>query len=141
METTLNPNLKEEIDEFKENINFEPNKETILKEKEDKSAKIIQRFFKSLKDKGFKIDVIYGARNKDLLLIQDKIEEVAENVYYATDDGSVGMKGNVCDALEPHIKDYDICVAIGPVIMMKFVCLLTKKYNLKIENVKEFKEW
>ena len=86
---------------------------------------------KYLKDKGFKIDVIYGARNKDLLLIQDKIEEVAENVYYATDDGSVGMKGNVCDALEPHIKDYDICVAIGPVIMMKFVCLLTKKYNLK----------
>ena len=86
---------------------------------------------KYLKDKGFKIDVIYGARNKDLLLIQDKIEEVAENVYYATDDGSFGMKGNVCDALEPRIKDYDICVAIGPVIMMKFVCLLTKKYNLK----------
>ena len=86
---------------------------------------------KYLKEHGIRVDVIYGARSKDLFLIEDKIEEVADNVYYATDDGSFGIKGNVCDALESHIKDYDICVAIGPVIMMKYVCLLTKKYNLK----------
>ena len=85
---------------------------------------------KYLKENGFDVDIIYGARNKDLFLIEDKISKVAKNIYYATDDGSFGIKGNVCDALEAHIKDYDICVAIGPVIMMKYVCLLTKKYNL-----------
>ena len=86
---------------------------------------------KYLKSKGFKIDVIYGARTKDLLLIRDKIEEVAENVYYATDDGSFGAKGFVTDILKEHISDYDICVAIGPVIMMKNVSELTKIYNIK----------
>ena len=86
---------------------------------------------KYLKSKGFKIDVIYGARTKDLLLIRDKIEEVAENVYYATDDGSFGTKGFVTDILKEHISDYDICVAIGPVIMMKNVSELTKIYNIK----------
>jgi len=86
---------------------------------------------KYLKSKGFKIDVIYGARTKDLLLIRDKIEEVAENVYYATDDGSFGTKGFVTDILKEHINNYDICVAIGPVIMMKNVSELTKIYNIK----------
>lgn len=79
---------------------------------------------------GIKADIIYGARNKELLLIQDKIECIANNVYYATDDGSYGVKGNVCDVLKEHINDYDICVAIGPVIMMKYVSLLTKEYNI-----------
>lgn len=86
---------------------------------------------KYLKSKGFKIDVIYGARTKDLLLIRDKIEEVAENVYYATDDGSFGTKCFVTDILKEHINNYDICVAIGPVIMMKNVSELTKIYNIK----------
>ena len=86
---------------------------------------------KYLKEKGTKVDVIYGARSKDLFLIQDKIESVADNMYYATDDGSFGTKGFVTTVLEEHIKDYDICVAIGPVIMMKSVCDLTKKYKLK----------
>ena len=86
---------------------------------------------KYLKSKGFKIDVIYGARTKDLLLIRDKIEEVAENVYYATNDGSFGTKGFVTDILKEHINNYDICVAIGPVIMMKNVSELTKIYNIK----------
>lgn len=84
---------------------------------------------KFLKDKGFDIDIIYGARNKDLLLIKDKIEEVA-NVYYVTDDGSYGDKGLVTDMLENNISKYDYCVAIGPVIMMKYVCDVTKKYNV-----------
>ena len=86
---------------------------------------------KYLHEHGFSVDIIYGARNKDLFLIQDKIESVANNVYYATDDGSFGMKGFVTNVLEDHINDYDICVSIGPVIMMKNVSLLTKKYNLK----------
>ncbi len=85
---------------------------------------------KYLKEKGFDIDIIYGARNKDLLLIQDKIEEIA-NVYYVTDDGSYGDKGLVTDILEKKIDKYDYCVAIGPVIMMKYVCELTKKYNIQ----------
>ena len=85
---------------------------------------------KYLCEKGIKVDVIYGARNKELLLIKEKIEDVAEKVLYATDDGSFGIKGNVCDVLDKCINNYDICVAIGPVIMMKYVCELTKKYNL-----------
>lgn len=86
---------------------------------------------KYLKEKGFNIDVIYGARNKDLLIIKEKIEKVADRVYYVTDDGTYGEKGFVTDVLKKHINEYDICVAIGPVIMMKNVSKLTKKYNLK----------
>ena len=86
---------------------------------------------KYLKEQGFDIDVIYGSRTAQLLLIRDKIEKVTKKIRYATDDGSFGKKGFVTDILEEHINDYDICVAIGPVIMMKNVCDLTKKYNLK----------
>lgn len=85
---------------------------------------------KYLHDHGFKVDVIYGARNVDLLLIRDKIEAVANKMMYVTDDGSFGDKGFVTTVLEQHINDYDICVSIGPVIMMKNVCDLTKKFNL-----------
>ena len=52
-------------------------------------------------------------------------------MFYVTDDGSFGEKGFVTNVLENKINDYDICVAIGPVIMMKNVCELTKKYNLQ----------
>ena len=86
---------------------------------------------KYLKGKGFNIDVIYGARNKDLLIIKEKIEKVADKVYYVTDDGTYGEKGFVTDVLKKHINEYDICVAIGPVIMMKNISELTRKYNLK----------
>ncbi len=86
---------------------------------------------KYLHDNGFKVDVIFGARSKDLLILKNKIENVAENVTYTTDDGSFGIKGFVTMPLEENIKKYDICVAIGPVIMMKNVCELTKKYDLK----------
>lgn len=86
---------------------------------------------KYLYEHGYKVDVIYGARSEDLLIIRDKIEQVANKVYYATDDGSVGTKGFVTTVLEEHINDYDICVSIGPVIMMKNVCDVTRKYNVK----------
>ena len=86
---------------------------------------------KYLNEKGLKIDVIYGARSANLLLIRDKIEKVAHKIRYATDDGSFGTKGFVTDILEKNINDYDIVIAIGPVIMMKNVAELTKKYNIK----------
>ena len=86
---------------------------------------------KYLHDHGFDVDVIYGSRSADLLLIRNKIEEVASKVRYATDDGSFGTKGFVTDILEKNIHDYDIVVAIGPVIMMKNVVKVTKEYNVK----------
>ena len=86
---------------------------------------------KYLYEHGLNVDVIYGARNKELLLIKDKIESVSNKVYYCTDDGSFGDKGFVTNVLEKRINDYDICVTIGPVIMMKNICDLTKKYHLK----------
>lgn len=84
---------------------------------------------KYLNDLGFKVDVIYGARNVELLLIRQKIEKVVNKIRYATDDGSFGTKGLVTEILEKYIDDYDIVVAIGPVIMMKFVVDICKKYN------------
>ena len=86
---------------------------------------------KYLSEHGIKVDVIYGARNANLLLIRKKIEAVAGKIRYATDDGSFGTKGFVTDILEKYINDYDICVAIGPMIMMKNVCDVTLKYNVK----------
>lgn len=86
---------------------------------------------KFLKEHGFEVDIIYGSREKNLLLIRDKAENVARKVFYATDDGSYGEKGFVTTILEREIENYDICVAIGPVIMMKNVAELTKKYNMK----------
>ena len=86
---------------------------------------------KYLKEHGFDVDVIYGSRSADLLLIRDKIEKVARKIRYATDDGSFGTKGFVTDILAKHLNDYDIVVAIGPVIMMKNVVGVTKKCNLK----------
>ena len=86
---------------------------------------------KYLQQHGFEVDIIYGSRYKELLLIRDEIEKVAKNVYYATDDGSYGEQGLVTAILERNIQNYDICVAIGPMIMMKNVAELTKKYNIK----------
>ena len=86
---------------------------------------------KYLHDLGFDVDVIYGSRNVELLLIRDKIEKVVHKIRYATDDGSFGTKGFVTDILEKYINDYDIVVAIGPVIMMKNVVGVTKKYGVK----------
>ena len=85
---------------------------------------------KFLNDLGYKVDVIYGSRSADLLLIRDKVEKVVNKIRYATDDGSFGIKGFVTNILEEHIDEYDVCVAIGPVIMMKNIVELTKKHNL-----------
>ncbi len=79
---------------------------------------------------GLDVDIIYGAKNKDLLIILDKLQSVCNNLTVVTDDGSNGKKGLVTDALkEKH--DYDLCIVMGSTIMMKFVCNLTKELNIK----------
>ena len=86
---------------------------------------------KYLHKNGYDVDVIYGARNVELLLIRDKIEKVAKKISYATDDGSFGKKGFVTDILKEKLDNYDIIVTIGPVIMMKNVCDVTREKNVK----------
>ena len=88
---------------------------------------------KWLHDHGVDVDVIMGSRTKDLLFYIDEMKAVAKNVYVTTDDGTYGFHGNGCQQLEALVnegKHYDVCVAIGPMIMMKFVCLLTKKLEI-----------
>ena len=87
---------------------------------------------KWLHEHGIECDVIIGARNKELVLLEDRMKEVA-NVYVTTDDGSYGRSGMVTKCLEDLIAEghsYDHCVCIGPTIMMKFLCLTTKKYGI-----------
>lgn len=82
-----------------------------------------------------KVDVIMGSRNKDLLILEKEMESVADNLYITTDDGSCGFKGLVTDKFKELVdnegKKYDYVVAIGPIIMMKFVALTTKPYGIK----------
>lgn len=89
---------------------------------------------KWLHERGIDADVIIGAKTKDLVIMEKEMEEVAGNLYVTTDDGSYGRSGMVTqvikDLVEKEGKHYDKCVAIGPMIMMKFVCLLTKELNL-----------
>ena len=88
---------------------------------------------KWLHEHGIDADVIMGSRTKDLLFYMDEMKAVAGNVYVTTDDGSFGFHGNGCQQLEALVgegKHYDVCVAIGPMIMMKFVTILTKKLEI-----------
>ena len=90
---------------------------------------------KWLSQHGIKADVIIGAQNKDTLIFVDMMKQVAGNVYIATDDGSAGFHGMVTDLMRDLIdkqgKRYDEVIAIGPMIMMKFVAKTTKQYGLK----------
>ena len=88
---------------------------------------------KWLHEHGIDADVIMGSRTKDLLFYIDEMKAVAGNVYVTTDDGSYGFHGMGTNQMEELVnegKHYDVCVAIGPMIMMKFVCLLTKKLEI-----------
>ena len=89
---------------------------------------------KWLRAHGIDADVIVGAKNKDLLILEDQMRAVAGNLYVTTDDGSYVRKGMVTDVIKDLVinqgKKYDVCVAIGPRSMRKFVCLLTKELNL-----------
>ncbi|NLG02363.1 MAG: sulfide/dihydroorotate dehydrogenase-like FAD/NAD-binding protein [Clostridia bacterium] len=89
---------------------------------------------KWLHEHGVEADVIVGAKNHDLVLLEKEMEAVAGNLYITTDDGSYKRKGMVTEVIKDLVvtqgKKYDVCVAIGPMIMMKFVCLLTKELSL-----------
>lgn len=88
---------------------------------------------KWMKEHGVDVDVIVGARTKDLVILEEEMKAVAGNLIITTDDGSYGRSGMVTKVIEDLYaegKKYDICVCIGPVIMMKFTCLLTKKLEL-----------
>ena len=88
---------------------------------------------KWLHEHGIDADVIMGSRTKDLFFYMDEMKAVAGNVYVCTDDGTYGFHGNGCQQLQALIdegKHYDVCVAIGPMIMMKFVTILTKKLEI-----------
>jgi ferredoxin--NADP+ reductase len=88
---------------------------------------------KWLKEHGINSTVIIGARSKDILFYEEEMRQVATELYLATDDGSYGFHGNGCQQLQAlwdEGKRFDHCVAIGPMIMMKFVCLLTKELGI-----------
>lgn len=89
---------------------------------------------KWLHENGIDADIIVGAKTKDMLILQKEMEAVAGNLYVATDDGSFGFKGLVTEVIKNLVeiekKTYDVCIAIGPMIMMKFVTLLTKELNI-----------
>jgi ferredoxin--NADP+ reductase len=89
---------------------------------------------KALKEAGNHVVSILGARNEKLLLLEDEIESFSDEFYIATDDGSKGHKGFVSDVLQKQIDEkekIDMVMSIGPVIMMKVVANLTKKYDIK----------
>ncbi len=89
---------------------------------------------KWMKNHGIDVDVIVGAKTRDLLILEQEMRSVAGNLYITTDDGSYGTKGMVTGVIEDLVKNkgirYDVCIAIGPMIMMKFVCLLTEELGI-----------
>ena len=89
---------------------------------------------KKLHAMGVSVDMINGFRNKDIIIIEEECRKVCTDLYTMTDDGSNGNKGFVTTKLEELIengKKYDMVIAIGPLVMMKAVCELTKKYGIK----------
>lgn len=89
---------------------------------------------KKLHEQGCEVHTVVGFRTQDLVILEDEFRAVSKKMVMMTDDGSYGTKGLVTNALEELIQSgeqYDEVIAIGPVIMMKFVCQLTKKYNVK----------
>ena len=89
---------------------------------------------KWLHEHGIEADVVLGAKTKEMVILEKELEAVAGNLYVTTDDGSYRRSGMVTAVVEDLVqnegKQYDVCVAIGPMIMMKFVCLLTKKLEI-----------
>ncbi len=88
---------------------------------------------KKLHDLGCEVHAIVGFRNEDLVILEEEFAAASDKLVLMTDDGSRGQKGLVTDALKALIESgeqYDKVITIGPLIMMKFVCALTKQYNL-----------
>lgn len=90
---------------------------------------------KYLHQRGARIDIIVGAKTADMLILEDEMSRVCDNLYICTDDGSKGMKGLVTEKLAQLCESgekYDQAVSIGPMIMMKFVTLTARKYDLPL---------
>ena len=88
---------------------------------------------KALHEMGAEVDVIVGFRSTDLMILMDELKAASTNLYVMTDDGSNGHQGFVTTALEEQLKagvKYDHVIAIGPLVMMRAVCKLTKEYNI-----------
>ncbi|MGI5849262.1 MAG: sulfide/dihydroorotate dehydrogenase-like FAD/NAD-binding protein [Christensenellales bacterium] len=89
---------------------------------------------KKLHAMGIDVTTVVGFRNKDLILLEDEVRAVSSKLIVTTDDGSNGNKGFVTDALKNEIESgekFDLVIAIGPLVMMKFVSRLTKEYGIK----------
>ena len=86
----------------------------------------------ALKAAGNRVITVLAGRTKELIILEEEMRESSDEVVIMTDDGSYGNKGLVTEGVEAVIKreKVDKCFAIGPAVMMKFVCLLTKKYNI-----------
>jgi ferredoxin--NADP+ reductase len=88
----------------------------------------------AFKAAGAAVTSIIGFRNADLVILEDEFSSASDRLFLVTDDGSKGEKGNVCMPLEQLLlsgETFDEVIAIGPLVMMKFVCLLTKKHGVK----------
>ncbi len=89
---------------------------------------------KKLHEQGAEVVSIVGFRNKDLVILENEFKTVSDRFILMSDDGSAGKKGLVTDALREILtneKDFDEVITIGPLIMMKFVCALTKEFGVK----------
>jgi len=89
---------------------------------------------KKLYGQGVTVDVIIGFRNKDLIILEEEMKKVSNNLYIATEDGSRGDKGFVTDVLKKLLDggaQYDLVIAIGPLVMMKAVANMTRQYGIK----------
>lgn len=86
----------------------------------------------ALKQAGNRVIVVIAARNKDLIILEEQMRNYSDEVLVMTDDGSYGTKGLVTNGVESIVnrEKVDLCVTIGPAVMMKFVSLLTKKYEI-----------
>ncbi len=89
---------------------------------------------KKLHALGAKVDIIAGFRSKDIVILEDEMKNASSRLFIMTDDGSNGNRGFVTDKLRELLEageKYDEVIAIGPLMMMKFVCALTKEYGIK----------
>lgn len=89
---------------------------------------------KWLKEKGVNFDIVTGSKNKDFVILEEQFKSLADFVFIATDDGSYGFHGMVTHAIEELVnnqgKKYDLCIIVGPMIMMKFTAITTEKLNI-----------
>ena len=89
---------------------------------------------RALKEQGAQVTSVIGFRNKDLVILEDEFKSVSDAFYMMTDDGSYGRQGNVCVPLKEMLEKgetFDEVITIGPLIMMKFVCMTTKEFGVK----------